>query len=91
MSWRGPLPLWQPKRITELGAHRCGLRLGVGPLLTSSNAKIELTVMISGGFALAYQAAVPDFARATGIVVQTLSGASQGQGPTLPLRAFPRE
>jgi molybdate transport system substrate-binding protein len=49
--------------------------------MPSSNATTELTVMISGGFALAYQAAVPDFARETGISVQTLSGASQGQGP----------
>ena len=37
--------------------------------------------MISGGFALAYQAAVPEFERETGIRVETLSGASQGTGP----------
>lgn len=46
-----------------------------------SNATAELTVMISGGFALAYEAALPDFVRETGIAVRTLSGASQGQGP----------
>lgn len=41
----------------------------------------DLTVMISGGFALAYEAVLPDFERATGVRVRTLSGASQGQGP----------
>ncbi|MGX7707546.1 substrate-binding domain-containing protein [Methylobacterium sp. Gmos1] len=41
----------------------------------------DLTVMISGGFALAYEAVRPDFERATGLKVRTLSGASQGQGP----------
>jgi len=40
-----------------------------------------LTVMISGGFALAYEAALPAFAAMTGLRVRTLSGASQGQGP----------
>ncbi|BCM84232.1 substrate-binding domain-containing protein [Methylobacterium indicum] len=40
-----------------------------------------LTVMISGGFALAYEAALPDFTRETGLAVRTLSGASQGRGP----------
>ena len=37
--------------------------------------------MISGGFALAYQTALPEFQRRTGITVETLSGASQGNGP----------
>ncbi|WP_167858656.1 substrate-binding domain-containing protein [Methylobacterium nonmethylotrophicum] len=41
----------------------------------------DLTVMISGGFALAYAAVLPDFSRETGLAVRTLSGASQGQGP----------
>ncbi|MGI3903113.1 MAG: substrate-binding domain-containing protein [Janthinobacterium lividum] len=40
-----------------------------------------VTVIISGGFALAYQAAIPEFERETGIAVKTLSGASQGTGP----------
>lgn len=40
-----------------------------------------VTVMISGGFALAYQTALPEFQRRTGITVETLSGASQGNGP----------
>lgn len=37
--------------------------------------------MISGGFALAYQEAIPTFERETGITIRTLSGASQGSGP----------
>ncbi|QRE74324.1 substrate-binding domain-containing protein [Methylobacterium aquaticum] len=41
----------------------------------------DLTVMISGGFALAYASVLPDFERETGLRVRTLSGASQGQGP----------
>ncbi|KMO34050.1 hypothetical protein VQ02_19735 [Methylobacterium variabile] len=50
--------------------------------MTSPDATTpDLTVMISGGFALAYQAVLPDFARETGLAVRTLSGASQGQGP----------
>ncbi len=40
-----------------------------------------LTVMISGGFALAYESLVPAFERASGVAVRTLSGASQGHGP----------
>ncbi|TNC12354.1 ABC transporter substrate-binding protein [Methylobacterium terricola] len=49
--------------------------------MTPSDETADLTVMISGGFALAYAAALPDFERATGLAVRTLSGASQGQGP----------
>ncbi|MDE2062418.1 MAG: substrate-binding domain-containing protein [Bradyrhizobium sp.] len=41
----------------------------------------KLTVMISGGFSLAYRQVLPEFERATGIAVTTLSGASQGTGP----------
>src|SRR5262249_47800500 len=41
----------------------------------------KLTVMISGGFSLAYHKVLPDFERRTGIAVTTLSGASQGTGP----------
>ena len=40
-----------------------------------------ITVMISGGFALAYESVVPAFERASGVAVRTLSGASQGHGP----------
>jgi molybdate transport system substrate-binding protein len=41
----------------------------------------KLTVIISGGFSLAYHKVLPDFERDTGIAVTTLSGASQGNGP----------
>jgi len=41
----------------------------------------KLTVMISGGFSLAYRQVLPEFERNTGIAVTTLSGASQGTGP----------
>lgn len=49
--------------------------------MSSNDNATKVTVMMSGGFALAYQAAVPEFERATGIRVETLSGASQGTGP----------
>jgi molybdate transport system substrate-binding protein len=42
----------------------------------------EITVMISGGFAQAYQEIAPKFERSAGIALETLSGASQGTGPT---------
>jgi molybdate transport system substrate-binding protein len=41
----------------------------------------QLHVIISGGFSLAYHDVVPEFERAAGIAVTTLSGASQGTGP----------
>src|SRR6201986_4629828 len=41
----------------------------------------NLTVIISGGFSPAYRSVLPEFERATGIAVTTLSGASQGTGP----------
>jgi molybdate transport system substrate-binding protein len=41
----------------------------------------NLTVIISGGFSLAYHKVLPAFERSTGIAVTTLSGASQGTGP----------
>ncbi len=51
------------------------------PMTSSDETTADLTVMISGGFALAYAAVLPDFERETGLKVRTLSGASQGQGP----------
>src|ERR1700744_1568388 len=48
---------------------------------SSGNAMEKLTVMISGGFSLAYHQVLPEFERNTGITVTTLSGASQGTGP----------
>jgi len=41
----------------------------------------NLTVIISGGFSLAYHKVLPEFERWTGLAVTTLSGASQGTGP----------
>ena len=41
----------------------------------------ELSVMISGGFSLAYRAVLPEFERTAGIAVATASAASQGTGP----------
>jgi len=41
----------------------------------------NLTVIISGGFSLAYHKMLPAFERSTGTAVTTLSGASQGTGP----------
>ncbi len=50
-------------------------------MVLPTKVAFELTVMISGGFALAYQATIPAFEKATGTIVRTLSGASQGHGP----------
>ena len=41
----------------------------------------QLHVITSGGFRAAYQAALPEFERITGITVTTGGGASQGDGP----------
>ena len=48
---------------------------------STGNAMEKLTVMISGGFSLAYNQVLPEFERNSGISVTTLSGASQGTGP----------
>src|SRR3954470_6505881 len=40
-----------------------------------------MNVIISGGFSTSYRDLLPEFERATGISVTTLSGASQGKGP----------
>jgi molybdate transport system substrate-binding protein len=48
---------------------------------SEGDAMEKLTVMISGGFSLAYRQVLPEFERSTGITVATLSGASQGTGP----------
>jgi molybdate transport system substrate-binding protein len=44
-------------------------------------ASAQLKVMISGGFSTAYRQALPDFEKASGLKVTTLSGSSQGKGP----------
>jgi molybdate transport system substrate-binding protein len=44
-------------------------------------AAVQVRVIMSGGFATAYQQVLPEFERTTGIKVITGSGASQGNGP----------
>jgi len=44
-------------------------------------SRVELTVIISGGFSLAYRSVLPEFERITGITVATASASSQGTGP----------
>lgn len=56
--------------------------LAAACLTLSGAARAEVTVLMSGGFALAYQELLPEFERTTGIKVVTTSGASQGTGPT---------
>jgi molybdate transport system substrate-binding protein len=65
------------KRVTAI------LAINVAVLFAASvgNAMEKLTVMISGGFSLAYKQVLPEFERSSGITVTTLSGASQGTGP----------
>src|ERR1700727_4114754 len=41
----------------------------------------QLNVIMSGGFSAAYQEALPDFEKSTGITVTTARGQSQGNGP----------
>ena len=50
-------------------------------LLFPAGTMAQLKVMISGGFSGAYKPLVPEFEKANGIGVTTLSGASQGSGP----------
>lgn len=47
--------------------------------MTASSLPVH--VLISGGFAGAYEELVPDFTRQSGVEVTTGSGASQGSGP----------
>src|SRR5436309_417596 len=44
-------------------------------------ASAQLKVIISGGFSSAYEQLIPEFERASGVKVETGSGASQGTGP----------
>ena len=46
-----------------------------------TNNPAQLNVLMSGGFAAAYEQLLPEFKRVTGIEVTTGSGASQGTGP----------
>jgi molybdate transport system substrate-binding protein len=59
------------------------LAIGLASLLAfGRDARSEFDVMISGGFALACQELLPEVERTTGIKAVTMSGASQGTGPT---------
>ncbi|WP_336490993.1 substrate-binding domain-containing protein [Methylobacterium nigriterrae] len=60
---------------------RLAFSFGVALMAFPGHATAEITVMISGGFSLAYQEVLPEFERDTGIAVTTLSGSSQGAGP----------
>lgn len=54
------------------------------PLTASGQARdapVELTVMISPGFAAAYDVLVAEFARARGVSIVTVRGGSTGDGP----------
>jgi molybdate transport system substrate-binding protein len=46
-----------------------------------TNGQAQLHVLMSGGFAGAYERLLPEFMRTSGIEVATGSGASQGTGP----------
>jgi molybdate transport system substrate-binding protein len=46
-----------------------------------ANAPAHLQILISGGFAGAYEKLLPEFERSGGVKVTTGSGASQGKGP----------
>jgi len=50
-------------------------------LVFTGSSMAQLKVMISGGFSGAYRQVLPEFEKANGITVTTLSGASQGSGP----------
>ncbi len=65
---------WLPRKPT--------IALAGALLLCAGGVRADVTVMMSGGFAQAYESLLPEFKRATGIVVNTTSGASQGTGPT---------
>lgn len=53
----------------------------VGALLMPVAASAQVKVIISGGFSGPYEKLIPEFQRASGIKVETGSGASQGTGP----------
>ncbi|MGE0404937.1 MAG: extracellular solute-binding protein [Candidatus Korobacteraceae bacterium] len=50
-------------------------------LVLPAAAHAQVKVIISGGFATAYQEVLPEFERTTGIKITTGSGPSQGSGP----------
>ena len=59
------------------------LEIGLAALLAfPRDARAEIDVMMSGGFALAYQELLREFERTTGLKVVATSGASQGTDRT---------
>jgi molybdate transport system substrate-binding protein len=69
------------KRTLAVLAATLAMWLSICFAASEGNAMEKLTVMISGGFSLAYKQVLPEFEHSTGIAVTTLSGASQGTGP----------
>jgi molybdate transport system substrate-binding protein len=58
------------------------VRVAVAIMLAYAGPSMaQLKVMISGGFSGAYRQVLPEFEKAEGVTVTTLSGASQGTGP----------
>jgi molybdate transport system substrate-binding protein len=53
----------------------------IAALLLPAASFAQLNVIISGGFAAAYQDALPEFEKTTGVTVHTSRGRSQGEGP----------
>lgn len=47
-----------------------------------ASSPAQVSVLMSGGFAAAYQELLPQFEKSTGSTVTTARGASQGEGPT---------
>jgi molybdate transport system substrate-binding protein len=62
-------------------ASRCALAVAGFFLLTGAAAAADITVMISGGYAPAYNELVPQFEQATGNKVVTVYGPSMGETP----------
>ena len=55
--------------------------LMIATLTNATGSYAQLKVIVSGGFASAYQEIVPQFEKSTGTTVSTVRGASQGNGP----------
>lgn len=60
--------------------HLAPLVLVIAVLTNATGAVAQLKVIVSGGFASAYQEIVPQFEKSTGATVSAARGASQGSG-----------
>src|SRR5271170_3428524 len=58
-----------------------GFALVIALLAWPAASFAQLNVIMSGGFASAYQEILPEFEKSTGITVTTARGQSQGNGP----------